>query len=265
MISSTINNMTIRVPVYAIKVQSKFVKNADTYISFRMKAMNPKAYKHAVALVAQHQNNLRTVVINNVSEDAFFVMENYAKQIENVLTVHHLIDKKSMRLVTYKDDVMEVRRQVRRDFPSWLNNLDPSTFCSCGQPPTIVTTHHDELSEESASDLSLSINSLLSLDIQDFSLFQEPKYNPDTQEKTSLDITMSQTDEKIANQQEILDTQGQRIEEVLKMIKEMKDETKSKIYKLIQIVTELTTHQVQNDSKKEENTKGSGSMNKRRP
>jgi hypothetical protein len=112
--------MPIRVTVYAIKVESKFVKSAekimfktsnqpDTYISFCMKAVNLKAYKHAVALVAQHQNNLKTVVINNVSEEAV-----YAKQVENVLTVHHLIEKKSRRLTTYDDDVIEVRRQVRR-------------------------------------------------------------------------------------------------------------------------------------------------------
>jgi hypothetical protein len=76
-----------------------------------------------------------------------------------------------MRLTTYEDDVIEVRHQVRRDFQNWMSNLDPSNFRSCGQPPTLVTTHHDELSDELASDLSLSINSLLSLDIQDFALF----------------------------------------------------------------------------------------------
>jgi hypothetical protein len=80
-------------------------------------------------------------VINNVSAEAFFVMENYAKQIENVLTVHHLIEKKSIRLVTYEDDIIEVRRQVKKEFHSWLNNLDPSNLRSCGQPPTMVTTH----------------------------------------------------------------------------------------------------------------------------
>jgi septal ring factor EnvC (AmiA/AmiB activator) len=131
-----------------------------------------------------------------------------------------------------------------------MSNLDPSNFCSCGQPPTLVTTHHDELSDESASDLSLSINSLLSLDIQDFALFREQKSHPDNQEKTTLDITMSQTEEKISKQQEIIDTQGQRIEELLKMIQEMKDETESKINKLIQIVSKLTTHQAHNDSKR---------------
>jgi septal ring factor EnvC (AmiA/AmiB activator) len=76
---------------------------------------------------------------------------------------------------------------------------------------------------------------------------------------------MSQTEDKISKQQEIIDTQGQRIEELLKMIQEMKDETESKIGKLIQIVSELTPHQAPNDSKKEDNAKGSGSSTKRRP
>jgi hypothetical protein len=103
-IRSVINNTPIRVPVYAIEVQTKDVRKAekvlfktanqpDSYISFRMKAMNPTAFKHAVAMVAQFQNDLRTIVINNVSEEAYFVMENHAKQVDKVLTVHHLIEK----------------------------------------------------------------------------------------------------------------------------------------------------------------------------
>jgi hypothetical protein len=218
----------------------------------------------AVALVAQHQNNLRTVVINNVSEEAFFVMENYAKQIDNVLTVHHLIEKRSMRLVTYEDNIIEVRLQVRKEFQSWLNNLNPSDLRSCGQLPTMVTTYHYDLSKDSASNLSLSIKSLLSLDIQDFSIFQGSTFNQDTQEKTTSDITMSPTEEKIAKQQEIINTQGLRIKKLLKMIQEMKDMTESKIDKLIQIVSELTTCQDKKDSKKEENTIV-GRSNKRRP
>jgi hypothetical protein len=44
---------------------------------------------------------------------------------------------------------------------------------------------------------------------------------------------MSQIKEKVAKQQEIIETQGQRIDELLKMIQEMKETTDSKMDKLI--------------------------------
>jgi hypothetical protein len=49
------------------------------FVSFRMRKINIEAYQTAIALVAQHQNDLRTIVINNIPEEAFFVLEGEAK------------------------------------------------------------------------------------------------------------------------------------------------------------------------------------------
>jgi hypothetical protein len=109
-----------------------------------------------------------------------------------------------------------------------------------------------------------SIHSLLSLDIQDFLISQGSKFNQDTG-KNNFRYNHVSNWKKIAKQQEIINTQGLRIEGILKIIQEMKDITESKIDKLIQIVSELTTYQDKKDSKKEENTIVGGSVNKWRP
>ena len=100
-----------------------------------MKNVNPKAFQHAVAIVAQHQNELRTIVVNNVAEEAFFVLEGYAKQVDKVLTVHHLRDKKSMRVITYADDFQKIRKTIKEDIKEWVENLDPSDIRACGRHP----------------------------------------------------------------------------------------------------------------------------------
>jgi hypothetical protein len=101
-VRSTINNIPVRVQAYAIEVQIQDTKLAekvllstlealDNYVSFRVKSLYRTAYKHAIAVVAQHQNDLHTIVVNNVSEGTYFVLERDAKKLDKVITVHHLM------------------------------------------------------------------------------------------------------------------------------------------------------------------------------
>jgi hypothetical protein len=252
-ISSLINQTPVRVSVYAIEVQVRDIReaekimlkasqNPDYYISFRLKKMNPTAFRHAVAIVAQHQNDLRTIVINNVSEEAFFVLENKALQVEKIQTVHHLINKNSVCLVAYAEDILEVRKKIRLVLPDWIDELDPSDICSCGDKPVLVSTRDDNLSDESISELSQSIDSLLSLDIYELSLFQGPKAQRENPDKTESDVTMSNTEEKVKQQQEIIETQGRKIDELLAMFQEMKSNTEKNIDILLQLITNMKEH-----------------------
>jgi hypothetical protein len=104
----------------------------------------------------------------------------------------------------------------------------------------MAPTKHNDLSEQSLSDLSNSIQSLLSFDIYELTKFQGP-----TAPKTNLvvppsDITMSNMEDCTTQQQVIIETQGKQIEDLLEMIEEMKATTENKIDKLITMVTNLT-------------------------
>jgi CRISPR/Cas system endoribonuclease Cas6 (RAMP superfamily) len=100
-ISGEINNRKVRIQVYATEVKNKEAKLAEKllmkheedpvkFVSFRMRKINIEAYQTAISLVSQHQNDLRTIVINKISEEAFFVLEGEAKQKQRVITVQHL-------------------------------------------------------------------------------------------------------------------------------------------------------------------------------
>ena len=228
-VATTINKQRIRVQVYAIEVQAKDAKMAEKvmlttsdspedFISFRMKRMNYKAFQHAIAMVAQTQNDLRTIVLNNISEEAYFVLESAANQVNKIRTVHHIKSKKSMRIVTFEENFLEVRRTIRNLLPSWIEQLDPSDLRTCGDTPTLVTIRDDELSENTASDLSNSIDSLLSLDIYELNMFHFNSPDKETSEKPVSDLTMSNTEDRLLQHQAIIDTQGKRIDELLDMI-----------------------------------------------
>jgi hypothetical protein len=78
-VNSLIDQKSIRVLVYAVvEVQAKDIRMAgkillmtadhsDTYIIFRMKTVNQFAFRHAASLVAQHQCDLMTIVVNDIS------------------------------------------------------------------------------------------------------------------------------------------------------------------------------------------------------
>jgi hypothetical protein len=50
---------------------------------------------------------------------------------------------------------------------------------------------------------------------------------------------MSNTEEKVKQQQEIIETQGRKIDELLSMFQEMKSNTEKKIDILLQLVTNM--------------------------
>jgi hypothetical protein len=67
-------------------------------------------------------------------------------------------------------------------------------------------------------------------------------------------------------QQDIIDTQGKRIDDLLTMMKEMKESTESKIDSLLKIMTEMTMTPSVNTSKNDSDKEFSKQQaSKRRP
>ena len=278
-VQSVINEKTVRVPVYAVEVKSEDAKTAeqhilkaistpDAFISFRMRSINSKAYQHAVALVAQHQHELRTIVLNNVAEEAYFVLEEHAKQIDKVLTVHHIKEKKSMRIVTYRDDFKELRKEIRKELHTWIDHLDPSDIRACGDAPTLANIKEDDYSNDSGSDLSFGIESLLSLDIYELSLFHGQDSGKDNTDKPISEITTTTTqDDIIKQQQKIIEDQMIQLKQMTLQIQEDKLRTETKINELIQIIDDLkkTNEDTRKSVTKQLNVEAKVSSTRRRP
>jgi hypothetical protein len=121
-------NTPLRVQVYAIEVQAQClsitnrlimqqVNYPEEYIPFQMRQMNEQAYNNAVAYTAQFQSELRTIVVNNVTKEAHFVLEHQTMLLPNVLHTYHMMEKNSMRIVVTAQ-VFEVTRHTTQHVSS---------------------------------------------------------------------------------------------------------------------------------------------------
>jgi hypothetical protein len=110
--------------------------------------------------------------------------------------VHHLREKKALRIATYEDEFIALQQEVKNLLPNCISRLDPNDLRSCGENPELATTKYDDLLEDTASDLSHSIDSLLSLDINGLSLFQTVNIKKETKDEPISEVTMSDTDER---------------------------------------------------------------------
>ena len=252
-VQTEINNQTVKIQVYAIEVQSKdkhlanklllqHAEDPNEYVSYKMRYVSPKAFNNAIALVAQHQNDLRTVVINNVTESAYFVLEEEAKKVQHVITVHHLKDKQSMRLTTYQKEFLTVRQETNKLMPRWIDALDPSDMRSCEDKPEMAITKFDNNFEDMVSDLSPSIASLLSIDVDELTLFKNATFTKETintpiSKVPISEVTVSLNDKKFRQQQERIDAQEKRIEDLMVMLQT----TEAKLDSVLQLLTGLTT------------------------
>jgi hypothetical protein len=70
-----------------------------------------------------------------------------------------------MRILAYEEDFVEVKHEIKKSMPTWISKLDPSDIRTCGNNPEVAYTRFDEYSDNTLSDMSYSINSLLTIDI----------------------------------------------------------------------------------------------------
>ena len=255
-VQSSFKGRRLRIQVYAVEVAAKDARQAESlilkhmdgpedFISFRLRNVNPKAFNNAVAIIAQHQNDLRTVVVNNVSSEAFFVLEGEARQLENVITVHHYMGKQSMRITTYQSEFQKVRKAIKNAIPTWITKMDPSDLRSCGDPPVLANIRRDDYSNDSASDLSQSIDSLLSIDIWELDILKssipsEMSSASFTMADTSTsDTKKSKIELRFEAQQQLIETQGKRLEALVQTLMG----TEQKLDTVLLLLNSFTTEQ----------------------
>jgi hypothetical protein len=86
--------------------------------------MNEQAYNNAVAYSAQFQSDLHTIVVNNVTKEAHFVLEHQAMLLPNVLHTYHMTEKNSMHIVAMAQVFEVTRREIKYQLREWVEMLD---------------------------------------------------------------------------------------------------------------------------------------------
>ena len=277
-VATTLLNTRIRVQVYGIEVQAqdfytanrimvKHTNAPEDFVSFRLQRINVPAFNNAIAYTTQVQAELRTIVINRVSEDSFFILENQVIQLENVIGVYHVTSKESLRIVVDMEAYLTTRKIIKNHLHSWIEMLDPSDTRLTGNPE-VASIASDEDSEDNWTHNSYGAESLLSLDISEFKIFHHPSSNViQTVQQPISDITESSIEEKFQKQQEQIDKQDEKILELTKTIKLMNEDMNAKLEKILQLITNFVRQDklVTTEQNKTPTIKMDKSTEKRRP
>jgi hypothetical protein len=176
-----IYNILLKIQVYAVEINSqnlslfnklmmKNVNHPEEYIPFQMQRANKEAYSKAIAYTAaQFQHDMRTIAIDNVSEEAHFVLEHQAMLVPNILHVYHLPKKASMRIVVHIDDFPLICKEVKHLLHNWIEMLEPSDIRNSGEP-RVATIGADDYSDNNLTQISIGVESMLSVDMTEFTI-----------------------------------------------------------------------------------------------
>jgi hypothetical protein len=202
-----------------------------------MQRANTEAYSMAIA---------RTIVIDNVSEEAHFVLEHQAMLVPNILHAYHLPKKASMRIVVHIDNFQSIHKDVKHHLQDWIEMLDPSDIRTIGEPK-VTTISTSDYSDDNLTQISLGVESMLSVDMTEYTIFEQQSTTTRTTERPILDVTMSASDKVIQKQQILIKQHEKKIEDLMSTIQSMKEETNKKMDQLVEMLTALTeanTHKV---------------------
>jgi hypothetical protein len=276
MLNALIRNTLIKVRVHALEVQANDYEKANKlllrhiqypaeYVPFKTRGVNETAFFTSIAMAAQFQEDLHIIAIKRVSKESYFILENEVKQMEFVKGHHHNEKTGVMKLIVHKDHYKLIKHDIEKLLPRWIQHLDPSNTRTSGVP-IITNDLSDDSSDDTVSQISVGIDSLLSMDMSSFTIFPSTVFSHTEKAHPVSDVTMSTEEDRVKKQQVIIETQGQRIDELLQMIQEMKEATDTKIDQLLKMVTTLTSidsaHGNDSNTNKSHNT---NSSNKRRP
>jgi hypothetical protein len=178
-----IESTSIKIQVYAVEINSqnlslfnklmmKNVNHPEEYIPFQMQRANTEAYSKAIAYTAQFQHDLRTIVIDNVSEEAHFVLEHQAMLVPNILDIYHLPKKASMRIVVHINNFQLIHKDVKHHLQDWIEMLDPSDIRTSGEPK-VATIGTDDYSDNNLTQINLGVESMLSVDMTEYTIFEQ--------------------------------------------------------------------------------------------
>jgi hypothetical protein len=218
----------------ANKVFMTVAQSPEEYVSFRMQRVNEKAFKHAVAFSAQIQSDSRMITLENVTEESFFIYDVQLQSLTDVMGFYHDSLRQVIRIVVQLEDYTKVRKVIQQDIGAWNDMLDPSDVRQSGFP-SLLTISSDEYSDSANSQFSGSINSLLSLDLTEFTIFQPKSSSQDSPTEPVSDVTLESYKVTIEMQNVKIEKQDLQIEFLITTIQQLNIDMNNKFERLLQL------------------------------
>ena len=246
----------ISVKVYGIEVKTYDAKRGSEairqmaqptdFVLFQMKKVNEKAFNNAVRFASKLKSNTQVIMMNNVTEGAFFKLEERIKAEVGHEMVYHLPDYEKVKILTNKNAFESKIKELKGKMQQWIKLLEDNQYDE-ENLPSVAYIARDDISDDSGSYLSVSIAPFLSIDISELS---------DTQKSTKETQTIT-TPSELTNPKMQDSSTSDYNKEVASQIESYRQELRdcySKIEHLTDLVTrliEMKTHEGEKHDKKD--------------
>lgn len=236
---------SIRTRVFALEVKTtevkmamEFVKNnmdPGTLVPFHMRTANENAYEKAIRCVQDKNENMWAIMINYVSEGAFFKLEEKIKLSTGSEHVIYMEKANKIKIMVHKNKFESVRLELKEDLLIWASDLDPEDTREYDTNPEIAHIYKDDFSDSSGSFMSRSIASLMSIEIVEVE-------NKHPEEETTTNTTPSELSFKSQN---VTDTKNPTdMDKLQQQVEKYRDEMAEyaiKLEKLTKIMEQILT------------------------
>jgi hypothetical protein len=211
-----------------------------------LQRVNNKAFKNAIALAAQIQNTSHMIIVKNLTRELYFILESQIQSLSDVIGYYHDSDTKVIKITVHSNNFKTIRKVIQQSLSTWNDMLDPSDTRVSGYP-TIVPVSSDDYSESENSQLSGSMESLLSLDLTAFAIFHS---------QILTDVTIESYKTTIEMQNEKIGKQEAQIEFLIHTIQQLNSNMNHKFERMLHLITHKHLEETHQDSKMLEFSQG---------
>lgn len=153
-----------------------------TFVPFQMKQVNEIAYSKAVEYVASRNKNIWTIVIQYMSEGAFFKLEDKIKALPSIEHVIYDPRAKKARVLVPRSSFHHQRDLIKDQLKKWTTELDPEDTREYNSHPEVSHIPKDDFSIDAGSYFSHSIASIMTFEVEEVVVRNEQKQNAEGQE-----------------------------------------------------------------------------------
>jgi hypothetical protein len=211
-------------------------QSPEEYVTLRIQRVNKKAWKSALALITQIQNNSCMIMVNNITAESFFILETQLQSVSDVIGFYHDNNKQVIKIIVHTNDFKLTRTVIQQSLQKWNNMLDPSDTQISGNP-TLIPIISNNYSESENSQLSSSIDSLLLLDLTAFTIFQSETTTKKTTTEPISDVTTKSYKATIKMQKKKIGKQEAQIEFLIQTIQQLNTDMNQKFERILQLIT----------------------------
>ena len=182
---------TVATSAFGLEVRSSDVKELNTvikenlkpgvFVPFQMKQVNEGAYNKAVEYVASRNTNIWTIVLQYMSEGAFFKLEENLKSLPSVEHVIYDPVGKKARVLVPKTSFHSLRETIKEKLKNWATDLDPDDTREFAAPPEVSHIPKDDFSSEEGSYFTNSIASIMTFEVDEILVKKDQKNHENSQ------------------------------------------------------------------------------------